>query len=1088
MTRVSHRNGAAGLFYFAVLATFFIILFSTTQSQAQTVDIDARSLTGDSIFSADAAKQIDGPLPAQTSFSLADVAALEAVSVIVTFDDSITSEQIASNADGLIVHNYNLFKGASIVLPGENIDSLAALPGVTAVYLDELNQPVTDNSPDFIGAPVAWQSVGGQTRAGNGVLFASLDSGVWPEHPSFSDPDGLGNPYDPPITGPYPCEFGNSIWNPNDLPFACNNKLVGAYGFLDTYKMVIGLTAEEFDSARDDIGHGTHTAATAAGNANVSATIAGSDLGLVTGIAPRAQIIAYKVCGLEGCFSSDIVAAIEQAIADEVDVINYSISGGHSPYTNIVSLAFLRAYENDIFVAKSAGNNGPDSDSVGGRAPWVTTVAASTQDRSFRGTITLAADQEELQLAGVSLTASHSGEVVLASNFDGLPPDDPNDGQCLEPFPAGTWTQGEIVVCERGQISRVTKGFNVLQGGAGGFVLYNSTPNTLVPDNHFLPAVHLQDGEGAALLSFVETHTAVIGTIEGGIVADSQGNMMALFSSRGGPEQVLGVSKPDLTAPGVQILAGHTPLPSTIAGGAPGELFQVIEGTSMSAPHVAGSAILLKQMHPDWSPGQIKSALMTTAYTEGVVKEDGITAVDPFDAGSGHIDLTKAGDPGITISASGAEFLAKENDLWNSNYPSLYVPQMPGRMTINRYIKSELSYSAFWEMRVEAPEDLHIIARGQIGLRPGGEKRITFTIDAHAIPMGEVRHATLFIEEVDGPHVARFPITIVRESPEVSLEKRCVPAEFYQNQTSNCSIMITNMSFDTAEIELNNDMPRRLRLVEDTVSGAVPEGRKNLRFNGELAGAEPPLVTLVDGSGTTAGYIPLANFGIPEVADMSDESIVNFTLPEFIYGGTTHNMIGMVSNGYAIVDGGSAADVDFQNQSFPDPAVPNNVLAPFWTDLNPSAGGKLYAAILSDPNSGNAWVVLEWDSVVNFSDNQANSFQLWIGINGTEDIAFVYGEISGGNNGLVTIGAENKFGNSGQNWFINGAGNPVAAGDEIRVISAPGEPGASHQVTYQVTGWAPGPWKNCAEVVSNLFDGTNIACFSGEILKGRPPY
>lgn len=1081
MTRLSHRKRIAGLCFLAVVATFIIILTSSSDSRAQTVDIDAATLEAESQHAADMSKPLESQQRSIGFESDSDIAQLEAVSIIVTYENALTPEQIAATAQGQITHQYSTFNGTAVVLAGSKIDAVANLPGVTGVYLDELNQITTDNSIDYIGAPTVWNAVGGQADAGEGVLFASLDSGIWPEHPSFSDPDQFGEAYDAP-NRIYPCQFGNTAWNPNDVPFTCNNKLVGAYVFLDTYKALVGLTSDEFDSARDDNGHGTHTSSTAVGNSGVNANIAGSDLGTVSGVAPRAQIIAYKVCGLQGCFSSDAVAAIEQAILDDVDVINYSISGGVDPYSDLVSLAFLRAYENGIFVAKSAGNSGPDADSVGGRSPWVTTVGASTQDRTFAGTLALEAGGALLTLDGVSLTDTHSAEVVLAADYDGIPPGDPDDGQCLTPFPSGTWSNEEIVVCARGQIARVTKGFNVQQGGAGGYVLYNPTPNTLVPDNHFLPAIHLQDDVGAALLAFLEENTAVIGTITGGIKESSQGDVMAIFSSRGGSGQTLGISKPDLTAPGVQILAGHSPFPATISGGAPGELFQVIQGTSMSAPHVAGAALLLKQLHPDWSPGQIKSALMTTAYGDGLVKEDGVTAVDHFDAGSGHIDLTQAGDPGITISTNGAQYVSLQHELWHSNYPSIYIPMMPGRITVERTIKSELEYSAFWQMRVEAPDDLKIIARGPIGLRPDKAKTVSITIDARNVPLGEVRHAVLYFEEVDGPHVARIPITIVRENPEVLIGNQCQPSSFRRYQSASCSIMLTNMSFEDAQIELNDEMPRRLRIVEGTVIGASSPNRKLLEYSGMLEGADPAIVSVEDGTGTTSGYVPLSLFNIPPIAGVSDESIANFAVPEFHYAGEVYDAIGMVSNGYLVISGGTAADVDYINQTFPDASIPNNVVAPFWTDLNPSAGGNMYAAILTDPNSNESWVVLEWEDVPNFSDGELNTFQAWIGINGVEDIAFVYGDVSDGDGGFLTVGAENAYGNSGDNWYVNGDGTAVFAGAEVRVVSSPGAPGASHQITFDVTGWTPGPWSNCVELTSNLYDGTNIICFSGEIL------
>ena len=1084
-----NHNRKAGLptLLFFVLAS---ILVFTSNSSAQQTEFSTIPLQqeggGITAVSKNATQQTLPPPSNEIVFD--DVAQLEAVSIIVTYDDFFKPHQLEAIADANIVHEYQLINGASIVVSGDKVESVAAMRGVTAVYLDELHQFDTNSSPDFIGAPSAWNALGGQSDAGEGTLFASLDTGIWPEHPSFSDPDSNGNLY-PAYTGSaLPCDFGNTGWNANDVSFSCNNKLVGAYSFLHTYKAINGLTAAEFDSARDDDGHGTHTASTAAGNGNTPAAIAGSDLGFVSGIAPRAQVIVYKVCGADGCYSSDAVAAIEQAILDGVDVINYSIGGGTHPYNDIVSLAFLRAYENGIFVAKSAGNSGPNSDTVAGRSPWVTTVAASTQVRSFAGSLALnAANGDKLTLDGVSLTGSHLGEVVLAADFDTVSVTDPADGQCLTEFPANTWANNEIVVCVRGSIARVSKGYNVLQGGAGGFVLVNPTPNTLVPDNHFLPGVHLQDTEGVALIDFLAAadHAPVSGEITGGIHIASQGNVMASFSSRGGTGQTLGVSKPDITAPGVQILAGNTPLPSSIAGGASGELFQVIQGTSMSSPHVAGSALLLKALHPDWTPGQIKSALMTSAYTDGLVKEDGLTAVDHFDAGSGHIDLTQAIDPGLTISATADEFRMYESSLWNSNYPSIYIPTMPGEMTIYRTVQSELDHDSWWRISIDAPDDVVIKTRPIIGLRNYQSEQLPIMIDARRVPDGETRHATIYLNHGNGEHIVQIPVTIVRQQPDVAMETSCGPSSFPQRETTTCSITISNNSFDDAAVSLANEMPRRLRIVPDSVAGADEQDERLLNLDKNLFGADPVLVDVVDGTGTTPGYLPLAIFDVQPVVGVGDESIVNFsTLPPILFGGETYTSIGMVSNGYLIMGGGSDADVSFVNQIFPDPTPPNNVLAPFWTDLDPSAGGNLYASILSDSQSGNSWVVMEWANVPNFGDGELNSFQVWIGINGVQDISFVYGDVSDGDGGALTVGAENAFGNSGANWVVNGEGTAVNAGDEVAVTALPGASGESHTITYSVTGWNVGGWTNCVELTSDLFEGTNVACFSGQISEG----
>ena len=238
-----------------------------------------------------------------------------------------------------------VFGGVSMLVRPEEMAGLVGTAGVAAVLPDRVEQPQTDVSPGFIGAPVLWQSLGGQSKAGEGVIVGVLDTGVWPEHPSFSDPDPAGKAYAAPkatLSGTRACEFSGGA-SPGPA-FACNNKLIGADRFMATYDAVVGLLPTEFTTARDDNGHGSHTASTSAGNRTVAASIFGLVRGIVSGIAPRSHVMAYKVCGDQGCFQSDSVAAVQEAITDNVDVINFSISGGSNPYADAVELAFLDAY------------------------------------------------------------------------------------------------------------------------------------------------------------------------------------------------------------------------------------------------------------------------------------------------------------------------------------------------------------------------------------------------------------------------------------------------------------------------------------------------------------------------------------------------------------------------------------------------------------------------------------------------------------------------------------------------------------------------------------------------------------------------
>jgi subtilisin family serine protease len=303
------------------------------------------------------------------------------------------------------------------------------------------------------------------------------------------------------------------------------------------------------------------------------------------------------------------------------------------------------------------------------------------------------------------------------------------DPLCQVPAAPGSFA-GQIVVCDRGVNARVNKSFNVSQGGAAGMILRNLALQGLNTDNHFVPSVHLDGPEGAQLGAFLSSHTGIVASFTGGTATAVQGDVIASFSSRGGPAQTLGVSKPDITAPGVQILAGHTPLPATEDGGFPGQLFQAIQGTSMSSPHIAGVAALLKDLHPDWTPGQIKSAIMTTAKIAGVVKEDGTTPASAFDTGSGRVDVAAASNPGLTFDETATNYAALQNSMWNANYPSLYLPDMPGKITVKRTVRSVDSRARNWRVSVSAPADVRITVPKQIRLNPGESVTFDIAVDA----------------------------------------------------------------------------------------------------------------------------------------------------------------------------------------------------------------------------------------------------------------------------------------------------------------------------------------------------------------------
>jgi hypothetical protein len=499
----------------------------------------------------------------------------------------------------------------------------------------------------------------------------------------------------------------------------------------------------------------------------------------------------------------------------------------------------------------------------------------------------------------------------------------------------------------------------------------------------------------------------------------------------------------------------------------------------MSSPHIAGSAALIKALHPDWTPGMIKSALMTTAQG-GVVKEDGVTPATPFDDGSGRVDLAEAYQPGFTIVSAAIDYLALEHELWNANYPSLYVPTFPGVITVRRTLHDVTGKTNNWKISVTAPPDVVIKVPNKIVIPANGNANLDITVAAPTLAFGDVRHAMIEFRWKELRAV--FPITIVRREQAVTLGKTCDPTTLEKGEFTACSIVVTNTAFENAEVTIFDRLPNQLRLKPDTLVGAdqSPPRSNSIAFEGSLFAAEPPGVTMsVAGYGN--GYAALSGFGVAPISGVGDETLVNFNTPQFRWAGKTYSRIGIVSNGYAVIGGGGTGDISFVGQTFPDPRTPNNVLAPFWTDLNPAAGGALRIAVLS--GGGLSWMVLDWENVQNYSDGAHNSFQIWIGLNGVEDIAYSYGPaLTAGDGNLLTVGAENEFGNRGFNYYIDGAGTlPLPNNADLIVASTPGAPGETHTISFSAEARKTGGWLNCAVLQSNLFQGFSTSCVTGTV-------
>jgi subtilisin family serine protease len=956
-----------------------------------------------------------------------------------------------------------VYGGLAVRVPADQVSKLLALPGVAAVQADTLEHPtatpVNDDDASFIGGNAAYNALGSSSTAGRGVIIADIDTGVWPEHPSFADRSDLSAP--PPTTDGHPraCNFGT---NPlTGIPFTCNDKLIEGQVFLDTYNSQF---SDELypNSARDSNGHGTHTTSTAGGNPIAHPVLFGVDRGPIQGIAPGAYLMSYKALGPLGGFSSDLVSAIEQAIYDGANVINYSIgpSSPQSAYTSPDDLAFLDAWDAGVFVSTSAGNSGPGAGSVAHLGPWETTVGASTLQRAFTSTATLTSGSDTLTVSGSSIMPGISTPtpVVLASAAPY------SDSVCNHAAPPGTFT-GEIVVCVRGVNGRVQKGFNVMQGGAAGMFLVNPVVEDTETDNHFLPSVHFDAPAGNQIVSFVTAHAgAVTATFTDGQKSTGQGDVMAAFSSVGPGGDFL---KPDITAPGVQVLAGNTPTPTDVASGPAGQLYQAIAGTSMSAPHITGSAALVLALHPGLTPSEVKSALMMTA-NRNVVKADGSTPATPFDEGAGRVDLSGVVSPGLVMDVARSQMDGVLTDSLHRidlNQPSVYDPSLPGTVTTTRTFTNIDSQSGSYMVNVtsDLPGGITVSPSSFI-VKPGKTASVNVTLNGTNGTAGQWYFGQINLTQANGSHRLHLPVafrpTDASTAPPVTLSSSCTPSTFAVGATTSCTANVQNNALVPATVNATMSSTNNLKVVGVS-------GRTKSFGPVTLKAATPPTPNVGPGS-SPFGFADLADFGVTLRA-MGDETISNFTVPGFVYDGQTYTRLGIVSDGYLVVGGGDGNDVTAVPQTMPDPARPNNVLAPLWSDLDGGAGtvpGEGFRiAVLGDGT--NNWIVVQWNAHVFGSTSIHEAFQAWIGINGTQDISYTYDTVN--NPGVAfNVGAENADGTAGNNV----AGLPSA---DLVVNSAPGAPGGSVAFTAPFRGTLAGPGTVETDLTSSISRDTSVS-------------
>ena len=609
------------------------------------------------------------------------------------------------------------YNGLVVEMTQDQAMKLATVSGIAHIKRETLRQTLTDAGPSIIKAPGVWDgSATGTSAKGEGMVVGIIDTGVNTDHASFADVGADGYDHtNPNGEGVYSGDCATEEW-----ASLCNDKLIGVHSYPVITDQYADYNAQVPANGEDHNNHGSHTAGTTAGNVlhnvaikNVNGVDSGVAFESMSGVAPHANIVSYQVCnpgendaiGFSGCYPSLTVLAVEHAIEAGIDALNYSIGGGSSdPWQDADALSFLSARKAGIHVATSAGNSGPGPETVGspGDAPWITTVAAYTHDRDFTGKALndfSGGENAPSDITGKAITGGVSGKVVYAGDFMNANDPEGDPAQCLQPFPAGTFEEGTIVLCDRGAIARVDKGRHVLAGGAAGLILANlqGGATSVVADAHVLPAIQVNADDGDKLRAWLASGSEHMATITGAELTqnDDVARIAAGFTSRGPNKSVPDVIAPSIAAPGVSIFAataddqpeGFKEFP------APAD-FGFLSGTSMASPHIAGALTLLASLQPEWSPAEAQSALMLTA-NQNTLKDDGVTPSDFFDMGAGFANVTAAAQTGLVMDETYANYMGAN--------PA--VGGTPSQINLATMANSKCVDTCTWTRTVKATKD-----------------------------------------------------------------------------------------------------------------------------------------------------------------------------------------------------------------------------------------------------------------------------------------------------------------------------------------------------------------------------------------------
>ncbi len=959
-------------------------------------------LQGEPLAATAAATEQSGPgnkldLSASATQKQGSVLAQERSAFAAALKQALPSAEIDRHFDTVI--------NAVVVTSSDDIyEQLQNVAGVKAVFREEMYYEQMDTSLDLIKAKAVWEQMGGDMNAGKGVKVAVIDGGIRPESPLFKD-TGFSAPASKP----------NNDYCATVEPTFCNNKLIVARFSTPTFATV----PQEYMSPLGNGGHGTHTAGTSVGvpakikfngSTNIIPSVgdkpdeSGFTEVTVSGVAPGAYLMAYKalfqVFRADGSVTGSgsnvmLLEALDWAVKDGADVINNSWGGsaGADPATSPYQAAFKAAEDAGVVVVTSAGNSGPGAQTVGcpGCIESGITIASTTTGRFFGNTVKFGSDAAMLGIAGSQFGATITGLTAdpMAKVIDTAKAAPTNALACTA-FPADTF-KDSFALISRGSCTFTDKINNAMAAGAKGVIMVQNNdgqPTSMSNPNTTIPALMISKADGAKLAKSIEgapNSTATLSRFASRVVSAQFADNMSDFSSRG-PDGDNNILKPDMGAPGSDILSATSPDAFADKRG-----FQLMSGTSMAAPHVAGAAAIMQQKFPKWTAVEIKTALTSTAVN-GLKKEDSVSATTPFDIGAGRLDLSRAVKAAATFDKPS---FAQNPCVINCNF--------------TRSIRNMSDKEVTWTGTVQFTD----------GTTTGKLDKTSITLK----PYGTAGDKADFVLSVDGTMSTYGNWTfgnVLWTSSDATAPTATMPIAVRVANTADATTLATSGSTVMRAGEptqVTASFGNKLYDKQVTILATAPAGTK-LVANSESAVLKGATEFLLDGNANNGrvawtGVVQKPNLALAAAAGAGsdvlkgtiaaatcsgecDDNVISYNLgtTTISYGGVNYSRLHVSTNGFVqLSNSATAPSAAANNAKLPSTVAAANLLAPFWTDLD-LAGGSTGAGTIHVGTATvgeKSYVIVEWNGVEVFEEpGKTYTFQTWMAANGAEDVRFNY--------------------------------------------------------------------------------------------------